>query len=407
MLAMSTEMVGTLVLAGGALLGFAFATAARRQDHKTFVLARAPGLPIRSLSAHDDAWLRGVVHPHGSLLRCPWFDLDCVAFSYQRERKHTITEKDSDGKTRTRTEWRTETSESEAVAFELDDGQRIVVDLPAGSNEAMRSTGYDHEWSDVRHSAQVLEPGTEVSVLGVKRDDGTFGPLAEVPLLVTRQLREQRVKSSASSENWLLFFAMFFPFAGLTVGSALWTGAQDLPGWLLAAAIGLLVLVPQWWLLTHNRLVRLRQQVRATQQQIAIELAQRTTLVPNLLEVVKGYAGHEQELLTKLTAIRSGGDVDSKVRGEVAAVAATRSMLLLHERHPDLKSDASYRDLHDRLWAIEEKIAHARSMYNDVVSEWNTRLEQFPSSFVASVSGCKPAALFAAECEEARPPRLG
>ncbi len=407
MLAMSTEMVGTLVFGGGALLGWAFATAARRQDHKTFVLARAPGLPIRSLSAHDDAWLRGVVHPHGALLRCPWFGLDCVAFIYQRERKHTITEKDSDGKTRTRTEWRTEKSESEAVAFELDDGQRIVVDLPAGSNEAMRSTGYDHEWSDVRHSAQVLEPGTAVSVLGVKRDDGTFGPLAEVPLLVTRQLREQRVQSSARNENWLLFFAMFFPFAGLTVGSALWTGAQDLPGWLLATAIGLLVLVPQWWLLTHNRLVRLRQQVRATQQQIAIELAQRATLVPNLVEVVKGYAAHEQELLAKLTAIRSGGDVDSKVRGEVAAVAAARSVLLLHERHPDLKSDALYRDLHDRLWAIEEKIAHARSMYNDVVSEWNTRLEQFPSSFVASVSGCKPAALFAAECEEARPPRLG
>jgi LemA protein len=406
MLALSTEVVGTLVFGGGALLGWAMATAARRQDHKTFVLARAPGLPIRSLSAHDDAWLRGVVHPYGSLLRCPWFGIDCAAFTYRRERKHTITEKDSDGKTRTRTEWRTEQSESEAVAFVLDDGQRIVVDLPAGRNEAMRSTGYDHEWSDVRHSAQVLEPGTEVSVLGVKRDDGTFGPLAEVPLLVTRQLREQRVKSSARSENWLLFFAMFFPFAGLTVGSALLTGAQDLPGWLPAAAIGLLVLVPQWWLLTHNRLVRLRQQVRATQQQIAIELAQRSTLVPNLIEVVKGYAAHEQELLAKLTAIRSGGDVDSRVRGEVAAVAATRSLLLLHERHPDLKSDALYRDLHDRLWAVEEKIAHARSMYNDVVSEWNTRLAQFPSSFVASVSGCKPAALFAAQCEEARPPRL-
>lgn len=406
LVAMSTEMVGGLVFGAGALLGWAMAAAARRQDHKTFVLARAPALPIRSLSDHDDAWLRGVVHPHQTLLRCPWFDLDCVAFQYTRERQHTITERDSDGKTRTRTEWRTEVSEVKAVPFVLDDGQRIVVDLPAGANEAMRSTGYDHQWGDLRHSAQVLEPGTKVSVLGVKRDDGTFGPLAEVPLLVTRLLREQRVASSARSENWLLFFAMFLPFAGLTTAAGLWLSAENALGWLAAAAIGLLALLPQWWMLTHNRLVRLRQQVRATQQQIDIELAQRSVLVPNLVEVVKGYVAHEQELLKKLTAIRSGGDVDAKVRGERAAVSATRAVLLLHERHPDLKADTLYRDLHDRLWAIEEKIAHARGMYNDVVSEWNSRLEQFPSSFVAGVCRYRPAALFAAECDEQLPPRL-
>lgn len=403
---MSTEMVGALVLAGGALLGFLFATAARRQDHKTFVLARAPSLPIRALAAHDDAWLRGIVHADGAPLHCPWFDVACVAYSYTRERQHTVTETDSEGKTRTRTEWRTEVSDSKSLPFVLDDGDRIVVALPKGQNEAMRGTGHDHEFGSVRHSAQILELDAEVSVLGVKGDDGTFGPLAEVPLLVTRQQRAQRVKSSASSESVLLFFAMLFPFAGLGTAAGLWLGAADVLGWLLAALIGLLALLPQWWLLTHNRLVRLRHQVRAAQQQIAIELAQRSDLVPNLVAVVQQNAAHEQELLTRLTAIRSGGDVDAKVRAEAATTATTRSMLLLHERHPQLRSDALYRDLHDRLWAIEEKIAHARGMYNDVVTEWNNRLEQFPSSFVANACRYRPAALFAAECEEKRPPRL-
>lgn len=407
MLALSTELVGVLVFGGGAALGAVFAAMARRQDHRTFVLARAPGLPIQALSAHDDAWLRGIVQAHERLLRCPWSDLDCVAYSYQRERKHTVHEKDKDGKTRTRTEWRTEHSEDAAIPFTLDDGARLVVDLPTGDNEAMRATGHDHEWGDLRHSAQVLEPGTEVSVLGVLRDDGTFGPLAEVPLLVTRARRDERVRSSARGENWLLGCALFFPFASLTTAGGLWTGAEDLPGWLLAVLIGLGILIPQWWLLTFNRLVRLQQQVRASQRQIDIELAQRAVLVPELVAVVRAHAAHEQGLLQQLAAIRSGGDLDGKVRGEPDAVAAARAVLTLHERHPQLRSDALYRDLHDRLWAIEEKLAHARAAHNDIVSEWNTRLERFPSSLVAALRGDRAAALFAAACDEARPPRLG
>ena len=82
-------------------------------------------------------------------------------------------------------------------------------------------------------------------------------------------------------------------------------------------------------------------------------------------------------------------------------------MLLLHERHPQLRGDALYRDLHERLWAVEEKLAHARSFYNDVVSEWNDRIASFPSSLVARVCRHAEAPLFAAEIEAKLPPRLG
>jgi LemA protein len=164
--------------------------------------------------------------------------------------------------------------------------------------------------------------------------------------------------------------------------------------------------LPQWGLLTWNRLLRLRQQVRASQQQVAIELTQRANLVPNLVAVVRAAATHEQDLLAGLTAIRSGADFAAGVRGEGAAVQTSRQVLALHERYPQLRADAVYRDLHQRLWTIEEKLAHARTAYNDIVTEWNDRLQTFPSSLVAALARHHAAPLFAVEAGEQLPPRL-
>jgi len=403
--ALTPEEIAAIVLGVGVLAGWGFATAMRRRDHTTFVLARAPQLPVRALAAHDDAWLRGEVRSP-SPLRCPWFDVRCVAYHYEIEKKVTRIVKDSNGKTRTEESWESEYTESNTVDFDLHDGETVRVALCEGSNEAMESTGTDYEGSRRRHSATVLPLGATVSALGVLRDDRTFGPMAEVPLIVTPATREQRVRSSANSENWFFFFAMFFPWAGLTVAAALAQNARVWQDWLVPAAIGLLAVVPQWWLLTHNRLIRLRQQVKTAQKQAGVELAMRADLVPNLVGVVRAYAEHERELLERLAAIRVGDDLDREVREERATAATARSVLLLHERHPELRADTLYRDLHERLWAIEEKIAHARSFYNDIVTEWNDRIAQFPSSMVAGLCRYAEAPLFAAEIDEKLPPRL-
>ena len=391
------------------LLGFAFATWLRRKDHATFVLARAPRLPIRALAAHDDAWLTGVVRSDSPLV-CPWFDVACVAYSYCVEKEVTTTRTvtDSNGKTRTEksTHWETVRSESDVADFDLDDGERIRVALREGDNEAMESSGHDYETSKLRHSASYLPIDATVSVLGVKRDDGTFGPMREVPLLVTRLSPEARVQSSHRGEAWLFFFALLFPFLGVAAAAGIARNAQTFEDWVLAAPFGLIVWLPQWWLLTYNRFVRLRHQVTTAKQQIAVELALRHDLVPNLVEVVRAFSSHESGLLQGLAAIRSGKDVDASVRGEPDALRTVRSVLLLHERHPALRSSELYRDLHERLWAIEEKIAHARTFYGDVVTEWNDRIAKFPSSLVAATAGCKEAPLFSAECDEKLPPRL-
>jgi LemA protein len=204
----------------------------------------------------------------------------------------------------------------------------------------------------------------------------------------------------------LFFFALLFPFLCVAVAAAIVRDAQTGEDWALAAPFGLIVWVPQWWLLTHNRLVRLRHQVTTAKKQISVEVALRHDLVPNLVEVVRGFSEHESSLLQDLATIRSGKDVDAAVRGEPKALQAVRSVLLLHERHPTLKSSALYRDLHERLWAIEEKIAHSRTFYDDVVTEWNDRIAKFPSSLVAMLAGCREAPLFSAECDEKLPPRI-
>lgn len=403
--ALSPEEIAAIVVGVGVLAGWGFATAMRRRDQTTFVLARAPQLPVRALAAHDDAWLRGEVRSPAPL-SCPWFDVACVAYHYEIEKKVTRTVKDDKGNTRTEESWESEHTESNTIDFDLHDGEVVRVALTEGSNEAMESTGTDYEGSRRRHSATVLPVGATVSALGVLRDDRTFGPLAEVPLIVTPATREQRVRSSANSENWFFCFALFFPWAGLTVAAALVQDASVWQDWLGPAGIGLLAVVPQWWLLTHNRLIRLRQQLKTAQKQMSVELAMRADLVPNLVAVVQAYAAHERELLQRLAAIRVGADLDREVREERATAATARAVLLLHERHPELRGDTLYRDLHERLWAIEEKIAHARTFYNDVVSEWNDRIASFPSSLVAGACRHAEAPLFAAGIEEKLPPRL-
>ncbi len=84
---------------------------------------------------------------------------------------------------------------------------------------------------------------------------------------------------------------------------------------------------------------------------------------------------------------------------------ATRSVLLLHERLPQLRASALYCDLHDRLWATEEKLAHTRQLYNNIATEWNVRIAQFPQGLIARLMRCREAPLFAGQAEP-RPPRL-
>lgn len=394
-------------LFGGPLFGSLLLRATSRQDHATWVLARAPSLPIRTLAVGDDAWVRGVVRC-AEPLRCPHFDVPCVAFEYRREREHRWTTKDKDGKTIEHREWRTERSEDDAVDFELDDGDRILVRADGADNEAGDSLDTDYETSTLRHKAKIVELGATLSVLGVKQDDGALAGQREVPCLWTRQTREERVRGSARSESVLFFFACLFGFVGGAGALAIAFSqlADVAPArWALLLPAGLVTWLPIWWIGVWNRFVRLRQQVHAAFRQVDVDLSVRAALVPNLVAVVQSHAAHERGLLASLAAIRTGADPQAAAAGERAATGATRAVLLLHESAPELRSDALYRDLHDRLWAVEEKLAHTRQLYNDIATEWNDRIAQLPQGAVARLMKCRPAPLFAGD-DEPLPPRL-
>ena len=402
---LTPPQAGLLIALVGVLAGWGLATWLGRQDRRTYILSRAPEFPVRALATHDDAWLRGRARLEETLV-CPWFEVDCIAYEYRIQDKKTRVVRDSKGRTRTETYWDTVHSEDEARDFTLDDGDTIEVALREGTNEAWTSLGTNYQGSRRRHKASVLEPGRTVSVLGVRREGGDFGPLEEVPLLVTFKDRDERVAKAASKETWLFAFALLLPALAGTGAVGVGTEAQEPPDWVLPGLVGLGVLVVQWTLLSYNRFIRLRHQVRESQRQIEIELAMRAELVPNLVTVIKGATAHERDLLEDLTRIRSQQGLAERIAGEEQAQATVRRVLLLHESVPELTSSALYLDLHERLWALEEKLAHARRHFNDSVTEWNTRTQTFPGVLLAKVARFEPSPLFAAEPEEALPPRL-
>lgn len=394
-------LIGFLFAALGALCGWIVVRMLARRDHETWVLARAPLLPIRALAVGDDAWVRGTARA-AAPLSCPWFDVACVAYSYRRERKHVTVTTDKDGKSHTRTEWRTDRSEATAIDFELDDGDVVLVRAADATNEALVGLATDYEGSSLRHVASVIEVDATLSVLGVVQDDRSLAAEREVPCLWTRLPRDERVRRSARSETWLAWLVCQLPFLGAAGGMLWWLGRTQPGGlgardWALAAAAGALLLLPFWGVMAWNRLVRLRQQVRAAFRQVDVDLAVRAGLVPNLVEVVRAYAAHEATLLRDTAALRSGRDRDAE--------HAARAVLVLHERYPDLRADALYRDLHERLWAVEEKLAHTRQLYNDIATEWNDRTAQFPQALVARLMRCQPAPLLAFD-DDPLPPRL-
>tara|TARA_R110002072_G_scaffold139249_3_gene282736 strand:- start:4510 stop:5931 length:1422 start_codon:yes stop_codon:yes gene_type:complete len=395
-----------IAVAVGALLGWLFQWRLRRQDDHTWVLARAPELPIRALSVGDDAWLRGQVRSDNPL-NCPWFDAACVSYKYRIQKKVTSTTTDSKGKRRTTTSWRTVTSEQRDCDFDLDDGARIRVRFQGADNEALVPLDTDYETSRRRHSASVIRVGSTISVLGVTGENGTFGRQGEVPLLLTREKPTARVRSSHGSEAWLFFFCYFAPFAAGCIAGALPAGdmwAQSPSSIAITIGAGLLLAAPFWTLATYNRLVRLRHQVHAGFRQVDVDLAVRSGLVPNLVAVVQAACSHEQELLMQLTRIRATRSAEEATEAEASSAATARQVLLLHEAYPQLRTDAVYRDLHERLWAVEEKLAHSRQLYNNIVREWNDRTQSFPAVLLARICGYREAPPFAGDDVSVPPP---
>ncbi len=159
-------------------------------------------------------------------------------------------------------------------------------------------------------------------------------------------------------------------------------------------------------ILIYNKLVRLRNMVEEGWSGIDVQLKRRSNLIPNLVETVKGYMGHERDLLTKVTELRAQSmqaqQVGEKAHLEGLLSRSLANVFAVAEGYPDLKANQNFLDLQQQLSEIEEQIQLARRYYNGTVRNLNIQVESFPSNIVARHFNFTQAEFFEIEDETER-----
>jgi len=167
------------------------------------------------------------------------------------------------------------------------------------------------------------------------------------------------------------------------------SGARMADALEMIIAIGAFCLAIVWFVFAYNRLVRDLNRTREAWSGIDVQLKLRHDLLPNLVEVVQGYAKHERDVLEGVTRARSAAvaetSLDRLAREENRLTDRLRSLFAVAEDYPQLLADESFADLHDQLVAIEDRLQMARRYYNGSVRDYNTRIESFPSNLVAKL----------------------
>lgn len=155
----------------------------------------------------------------------------------------------------------------------------------------------------------------------------------------------------------------------------------------------------------YNGLVRSRLRVREAWSGIDVQLKRRASLVPNLVETVKGYAAHERQTFEAVTNARAmlqqAGTPGQAADANNMLTQTLRSLFAVAENYPNLKADQNFLELQRELSDIEEKIAYARQFYNSNVLSYNTKVHTFPTLLFAGPFGFESAEFFEAE-DEAR-----
>ncbi|HEY2934866.1 MAG TPA: LemA family protein [Acidobacteriota bacterium] len=157
--------------------------------------------------------------------------------------------------------------------------------------------------------------------------------------------------------------------------------------WILIVLAVLVLLV----IVAYNGLVRLRVQADNAWADIDVQLKRRHDLVPNLVETVKGYAGHERQTLEGVINARnramSAQGPEARAEAENALTQSLKSLFALAEAYPQLRAVESFNQLQASLSQIEDAIQNARRYYNAVVRDFNTRIAQFPANILAGLFG--------------------
>jgi LemA protein len=161
---------------------------------------------------------------------------------------------------------------------------------------------------------------------------------------------------------------------------------------------GLVVLLLILGVSIYNRLVKNRNLVQEAWSGIDVQLKRRSDLIPNLVEAVKGYMGHERGVLDRVTELRTqsrqAGSVGEKAQAEGLLGAALGNLLAVAENYPDLKASQNFLELQRSLADIEEQLQMARRYYNGAARDLNILIGSFPSNLIAQRFNFQPVEYF-------------
>ena len=180
------------------------------------------------------------------------------------------------------------------------------------------------------------------------------------------------------------------------------------PKWAIAVAV--IVLLAIWGISKYNGLVTIDQNVKNKWSQVENQYQRRSDLIPNLVNVVKGYASHERETLESVISARSkatsttinANDMDEAAlqrfqQSQDALSSALSRLMVVVEKYPDLKANEQFRDLSSQLEGTENRIATARRDFNDAAQDYNTKRNKFPTVIVAGLAGFRERPYFTAQ----------
>jgi LemA protein len=163
-------------------------------------------------------------------------------------------------------------------------------------------------------------------------------------------------------------------------------------------------------LFIYNGLIRMRNRITNARAQIDVQLKRRNDLIPNLVETVKGYMKHERELFTEITkartAIMKTESMAEKAKASDMLSRTLKSLFAVAENYPKLRASENFMQLQEELTGTENKIAYARQHYNDVVMDYNIKIQVFPNRFFAKRMDFKKEEMFEVPEEEKKPVKV-
>lgn len=364
---------------------------------------------------------------------------DCVHYGFRIDerwsRTRTETYTDSKGRTQTRTVhesgWTNVAHGGESQPFYLRDDTGFVLVRPEGA-KLETATLFDETVSrgdplyygkgpagSIAHSDGVrrfVEDGiplhAELFVAGRARERADLvapeiaaDRAAELFLISTRT--EESVSRGYGVGSWI---AWFFGLAAAVGGVLAWganVATRPSPAWpVVAGATFLLLWTAGWTWMVYNSLVALRERVRQAWSLIDVQLKRRHDLIPTLVATLTALRDHEAGVQTAVAELRAQAVATAPGVAGPDFHGLARTLTGVVERYPELTAAPGFQRLHAELVQTEQRIALARAYYNDIATQFATRLEQVPDRWVGALGGMKPAPLLGAADFERAPVRV-